>query len=382
MTTISRPADTPHVIWPPASDIFEEINATSMNIPAFTKQIAPRKTAASPPTVAVVMPFDPKMTLKPKLETAVKRIMETVEKALLANHSSEEAMPALKHLQQGLRGLNYSTHKQSVAVFASTDTARATYMDFPVDERIIIDTPFRVRDLADCKPAGKEYLLMLLSGTHSRMYRKAIDNGLQLIKSNTPQSIYAWLNEPPTRSGNFSDPDERHEVMLNKFMHHMDEGLDAVLKIYPLPVFVAGTDRITGHFASITRHQRNIAGYLHKHCMDCSETELEEMLRPQLDNWHQLRQQLLLLTMEKAAEAGKLVCGIDEVRKAARCSNSRVVIIERTPNAEGNDSPATFYTENILDQLVEKVLENGGVVEKLDPGLLGKYGPIALIRYY
>jgi len=328
------------------------------------------------PTLAAVFPFDPKMTPRSEVELAVRRILGSAENALLARHSSEVAMPVIKRLQQALRSLNYSTHKRSVAVWASSVMSGTIYMDFAVEERLFVDRPFRIRDLADCKPSGKEYLLLLLSSNESRMYLKD-GNDLKLIKSNTPQNIYAWLNEVPEKTGNFSDREDRHEVMLNKFLHHMDEGLEHVLKAYPLPVFVAGTERITGHFGRLTRHARNIAGYVHKHCIHSTGQELETMLQPLLDQWQQLRQNMLLLQLQKAAEAGKLVCGIEEVRKAARCSNARLVVIE------SSEAPATgFFTDGPLDQIVEKVLASGGDVEKLDSDMLDRYGLVALIRYY
>jgi hypothetical protein len=353
-----------------------------MNIPILSKDSrATEKVPAPQPNLAVVFPFDPKMTPRHDLEVMLRRVLAAAEKQLLAAHPSEEAMPVIKKLHQAVRGLNFSTHRQSVALFVSADTANSTYMDFPVEERVIIDQPFRIRDLADCKPSGKEYLLLLLSGKESKMYL-GNRNGLRLIKSNTPQTVYAYLNEAPERTGNFSDPADRHEIVLNKFLHHMDEGLAAVLKAYPFPVFVAATERIAGHFARITRHEKNIAGYIHKHCIEAGEAELEDLLRPMLENWQHLRQQLLLLQMEKAAEAGKLVCGIEAVRKAAACSNSRLVIVERTVNSDGRERSGAFYNEGVIDQIVEKVLQSGGDVEKLDQNLLGKYGPVALIRYY
>jgi Bacterial archaeo-eukaryotic release factor family 3 len=353
-----------------------------MHIPALSKNIpAKEKLLAPPPTLALVLPFNPKMTPRHELEMVLRRNLEAAEKLLLSAHAAENAMPVIKRLQQAIRGLNFSTHKRSVALFVSADMARTTYLDFAVEERLIIDRPFRVRDLADCKPGDKEYLVLLLSAQESKMYLKAGD-GLRLIKSNAPQTVYAYLNEPPEKSGNFSDQHNRHEVILNKFLYHMDQGLEAVLKAYPVPVFVAGADRVIGHFARITHHQKNIAGYLPNQCLDASPVELQKLLQPLLENWQSLLQQLLLLQMEKAAEAGKLVCGIEAVRKAAACSNSRLVIVQRTLNAEGSEEHHAFYSDGAVDQVVEKVLQSGGDVEKLDPELMEKYGPIALIRYY
>jgi len=353
-----------------------------MNIPALSKDSPTiEKDSAPQPTLALVFPFNPKMIPRHDLEMMLQRVLAAAEKQLLTAHPSEEAMPVIKKLRQAMRSLNFSTHKQSVALFLSDDVVRTSYINFAVEERVIVDQPFRVRDLADCKPSGKEYLLLLLSGKESKMYL-GNGNGLRLIKSNTPQSVYAYVNEVPEKTGNFSDRAERREIVLNKFLHHMDEGLGAVLKAYPLPVFLAGEERVAGHFARITHYDRNIAGYIHKHCMDARQAELEELLQPMLNNWQQLRQQLLLRQMEKAAEAGKLVCGIEEVRKAAACSNIRLVIVERAVNPEGNEKAGAFYNEGPVDQIVEKVLQCGGAVEKLDQGLLGKYGPLALIRYY
>jgi hypothetical protein len=126
---------------------------------------------------------------------------------------------------------------------------------------------------------------------------------------------------------------------------------------------------VAGHFAQLTRNARHIAGYIHKQALDLSTKELEKLLEPAVANWNQTRESLLKTQLEKAAEAGKLVCGLEEVRKAAKCSNSRLVVIER--DASGD-----------VDQIVEKVLENGGDIEKADSETLAKYGPIALIRYY
>lgn len=349
-----------------------------MNMPTLPKDnlLLQAPPAAAEPSVALVFPFDPKMTPKADLDLSIKRLLGTAEKQLLTRYPGDMAMPVIKRLQQALRGLNYSTHKRSAAVWVSATKMGTTYMDFAVEERLFVDQSFRVRDLADCKPTGKECLLLLLSGKESRMYLRN-GSGLKLIKTNGAQNIFAYLNEVPQRTANFSDPADRHEIMLNKFLHHMDEGLSHVLKAYPLPVFVAGPERVAGHFSRVTRHAGNIAAYVHKNCIHDSEKELEVLLQPLLDDWHRLRRQLLSLQLEKAFEAGKLVCGIEEVRKAASCRNSRLIVLE------GSDAnPTGFFTDGPLDPIVKKVLENGGDLEVLDPGGLGRFDPVALIRYY
>ena len=350
-----------------------------MRISDIRSRVLPRAIAAAPkPSVALVLPYNPKMTPRTELDGRLKEALAAAEKKLLKAHPAEIGMPIVRKLQQLMRGLNSSTHRVGVALFVSEEVSKVIYLDYEVEERVLVDEPFLVRDLADCRAGLREFLVLLLSSKESKMYWSNGD-GMKLIKSNGSQNIYAYLNEVPERTGNFSDPEERREVMLNKFLHHMDLGLGAVLKVYPLPVFVVAPDRVAGHFARVTHFSSQIAGMVHKDAIGIGEDELKALLEPQLADWEAMRSRLLLQQMEKAAQTGRLVCGVHEVRKAAGCRNSRVVIVGRR---EPGSEDANFYADGEIDGLVEKVLGNGGTVEKLDKELLLPYGPVAVIKYY
>lgn len=334
--------------------------------------------ALKSPSVALLLPYDPKMMTRQEIDGLLRNALSTAEKKLMAAHPAETALPILRKLQQLIRGLNGSTHKVSVAIFVSEDTTKVLYLDMPIEEQVLVDEPFLLRDIADHKAGSRDFLVLLLSSTESRMYLHD-PNGLRLIKSNSPQNVYAYLNEVPERTGNFSDPSSRREVMLNKFLHHMDQGLAAVLKLYPLPVFVVAAERVAGHFARLTQYDHQIAGYIHKDGTNARENDLKVLLEPYLADWQATKAQLLLRQLEKAARTGKLACGIHEVRKAAACRNTRLVVIEDQEPLIGSTG---FYSRDGIDNLVEKVLEGGGEIEKMDKHLLGDYGPVAVIKYY
>ena len=334
------------------------------------------------PSAALVLPFNPKMTPRLQLERSLRNTMERAEKELLTSHPAEDALPVIRKLRSLVRGLNYSTLRRSVALFVSAEEEKVCYMEMEVEERVIVDKPFRVRDLAQCRQQEAEYLVLVLSTNESKMYR-SIGHSLQLVKSNTPQSMYAYLNEVPERTGNFSDPGARREVMLNKFLHHMDLGLGAVLKAYPLPVFVIGSERVTGHFSSISHHGKNIAAFIHRNCIEEGPEKLLEILQPQLANWQRLKQELIRRQIEKALEAGKLVSGLEAVRKAAACRNSRLLVIESDGETGGTElNQGNRLRHSIIDEIAEKVLGNGGEIEQVDKGGLGDHGPIVIIRFY
>lgn len=334
------------------------------------------------PSVVITLPFNPKMTPKGQLDAALKDAAGKVERQLMSNYPRQAALPVIHQLQKMLSELNYSTHKQSIVLLVSPETEKVMYLDELLDTQVLVDTDFRIRDLTTAGHANVQYLVLLLSGSLSKMYHS---DGvrLKLIKNNALKTVYAYLNEVPEKTANFSDPDARKQVMLDKFLHHMDEGLSTILDAYPLPVFVMATDKVLGHFARITRNNRHIAVYIHKNCIGSKEEDILDTLQPYLRDWRLVRQQMALKNIEIALESGKLVTGIEEVGKAVRTRNNRLLIVERDyTDSPGSPVPGEFYIHDRVDAIVKKVLENGGQVEWVDPGQLDDLGHIALIRYY
>jgi hypothetical protein len=342
---------------------------------AATKGRILREAGAIAPSITLVMPFEPTMRTRGELEITLKRLLATAEKELLTRFEAADAVPVIRSAQELVKTLNYSTHRKSLAIHVAPAEQKVCYMNLPVEEGVLTGRPFHMREIMQFKRLEKSYLLLLLSAKKSKMYWAGGDQ-YRLIKSNVPQSMFAYINDVPERVANFSDPEHRREFILNKFLHHMDEGLAGVLAMYPLPVFVMGAERVVGHFSKITRHTRFIAGYIYKDWADSKISDLRNYLSPALTDWQKVRRDLLQHQLEEALSAGKLVTGLHEVRKSAGCRNSRLLILEE--NKAGKEGEI----ETGIDLIVQKVLENGGDIEEAEPGMLEKFGRIALIRYY
>jgi hypothetical protein len=355
MTTISLFDDGPHRKWDGGEDIFG-FKQSSMLVPEMQMKLLPKAVAAATrPSVALVFPYNPKMMPKAEIDIRVRGVLAAAEKKLLVAHPAEMVMPVVRKLQQLVRGLSTSTHKVGVALFVSEDVSKVLYLDYEVEERVLVDEPFRVRDLADCKAGDRDFLVLLLSARESKMYWSH-DGEMKLIKRNTPL-----------------------EERLNTFLHFMDQGLGAVLKVYPLPVYVIATGAVAEPFTQLTRHGHQIAAVIHRDGIDLGEEELAALLVQRPGEWEAMRSRLLLQQIGKAAQAGKLDSGAEAVRKAARCRNSRLIIVGREQSKRAGGE---FYSDGELDEWIEKVLEHGGVVEKLDETLLQPYGPVAVVRQY
>lgn len=342
--------------------------------------------ASGSPSVVVTLPFDPKMTPKGPIEASLKDALAKATRQLMTQYPSSTALPVIARLQHLTGSLNFATHKKSIALFVSPEMEKVLYLDEPVESQVLVDSDFRIRDLTLARGTQVEYLVLLLSSRKSRMYQ-GNGSGLQLIKSNSFKPGYLYYGEMPEKAANFSDLSTRKQLLPDKFLHHMDEGLSAILNAYDLPVFVIANDKVAGHFSRITHNDRHIAGYIHKNCMKTREENLPDVLQPYLRDWNIVRQQMALKQVDSAVEAGKLATGIEEVSKAVRNRNNRLLIVEKDftePAGQPSNQNASgkFYIHDRVDAIIGQVLQNGGQVEWVDKGRLDRQGHIALVRFY
>ena len=346
------------------------------------------------PAVSIIMPFEPKMSLKTELTQSLKTASDKVEQELLENYSGEMSSLVMQKLRAIIKGLNFNTHKKSIAIYVSPVFEKVLYLDLAVEEKIIVDESFEIRDLVYSKKQLHKYLVLLLSRKESRMYLGNSNTFVRIV-STTPESVYAYVNEVPERVANFSDTSERKEIIMEKFLHYIDNALDIILNAYHLPLFVLGTKRILGHFKSITKHNGAVIEYVHGNYEEATLPALKEILEPHISDWREVKQKDLLNQLEEAAGKKKLAVGMRDVWREAMSHKGRLLLVEKNfmyAAQQGSNGDIIYkvaepynkfsYIKDAVDDVMEKVLENGGDVEFVDTDVLKDYHHIALVLYY
>lgn len=346
------------------------------------------------PSISIILPFEPKMNLKTELSYSLKMAVKKVEEELEEYYPGELAAQVMKKLNTLVKNLDFHTYKKSIALFVSPVFEKVLYLDVPVEEKIIIDETFEIRDLVYCKKQVHKYLVLQLSGKESRMYL-GNTNALVRIISDRPEHIEAYRNDVAERTANFSDTAERKEIVLTKFLQHIDQSLDIVLRAYQLPLFVMGTDRIVGHFKQITRHEKSIVETIRGNYEESSPAALRAVLAPYINNWKKVREKDLLNQIDEAAGRKKLAVGMKSVWQEASHKKGQLLLVEKNymfpaqlgakPDMiEKIEEPYNHFAHirDAVDDVIERVLDNGGDVEFVDEGVLDPYEKIVLIKYY
>jgi len=346
------------------------------------------------PCLSLIMPFEPKMNLKKELDHKLKVASDKVERNLLGNYPEEKVIQVIKKLRDTIKHLNYYTHKKSIAIFISPLIEKVYYLDIPVEEKIIIDESFEIRDLIYSKKEIHKYLLAVLSSKWTKIY---LGNTGQFIRitSNVPDYIALLDHNTHEKIANFSDEVKKKEILLNKFLQHTDNGLSHLLQAYKLPLFVMGTVKTLGYFKSVTKNTRHVIDYIQGNFEESSEAELQKIMEPYISDWKKIIQINLLKQIDDALGKKKLAIGMDKVWQAACQKKGRLLIVEKNfiYPAHHSASPDmiyryekenknVFYIKDAVDDVIEKVLSSGGDVEFVDEGILKTYDKIVLIEYY
>ncbi|HSN60663.1 MAG TPA: hypothetical protein VLR49_07000, partial [Ferruginibacter sp.] len=293
-----------------------------------------------------------------------------------------------------IESLDYKTHKKSIAIYVSPVFEKVLYLDIAVEEKIIIDESFEIRDLLYSKKQLHKYLVLLLSGKESRLYLASSKTFIR-ITSGTEELVEAYQNDIPEKVANFTNSSDQKQILVNKFLHSIDESLNKILQVYQLPLFVLGTEKILGQFKKITKHEAAVVEYVHGNYEDLSLVQLDEILKPAVAGWIIRTQKNLLKQLEDAAGENKLAIGMRDVWKHAMNQRGRLLLVEQNymyaavrgsheKNIYKFQEPYNKFSliKDAVDDVIEAVLQNGGDVEFVDSELLKPYHHIALILYY
>lgn len=346
------------------------------------------------PAVSIFLPFKPIMTSKTILSHTIKASIDQVERQLLQDYPSEVAILIMHKLQTLVNNINYNTYKKSIAIYVSPVFEKVLYLDIEMEHKVVIDETFEIRDLLYNKKLTKNYLVLLLSGTNGKIYLGE-NNKLTLIVSPPLRPAYTYRNDLAERVSNFSEVSERKKILMEKFLRHTDASLKIIVDAYKLPLFVIGPERVLGHFKKITHQGAHVIEYLTGNYHESPVRELEELLEPLIHNWEKVKQTNLLHKIDAAADKHKLVTGPAEIWKEAMSGKGKLLIVEKNyfVTAEKQNTlqivpvSSQSYSKfsnihDAIDDIIEKILLNGGDVEFVDDGMLAEHGGAVLIKQY
>lgn len=324
------------------------------------------------PSISIILPFEPKMTDPTVLQTNLTLAREAVVKCMATRYDPDMIAVLDEKIGHAVSKLNYDTHKKSIALYISAIFEKIFYLDFPVEEKIIVNESFEIRDLVYAKKELHKYLVVVAG---ERCCKVFIGN------TNTFIRIKSTVSEHPG--------DANQERSLEAFIRQADAAVTTLRQAFPLPIFVLGIQRVTDYFRSITTNHSAIISYIQGNFEEASEHVLRIALTPFIADWKQLKMTELFQQINHAAHSGAICSGIQDVHRQLVSRQGRKLIVEKNfmhPAAADinklddlRDRARSAYIHDLVDELIEKILAAGGEVEFVEEGSLKDFGQIVLI---
>jgi hypothetical protein len=346
------------------------------------------------PAVSLIMPMNPQIGMDNEMRQALNFAIDKIERLLRQEYPDEVTEKVLRKINALVASTGFPTNKKGLALYASPIYARLFFLDVEVPERIVVNESFEIRDLVFNRKEEKHYLLFVLSSEKCKLF---IHDGQRLmpVKLEAPNSVDAYWNDETERVSNFTDPVVFKTTQVEKFIRQMDKELQSMLRTHPVPVFLMGSRSILGMFKSISHTNGRVKGVVEGNYEDATITELEQALQPRYQEWKLQQQQELLHQIEQAGNQKKLSIGIQDVWKSAYEKKGRLLVVEKNFVAAGEHVAAgkivykptvsqnDFHISNdVVDDVIEMVIQNGGDVAFTEDGFLTHFDHIALIQFY
>lgn len=328
------------------------------------------------PFVTIALQIDPANISKAQMEQKIHLVIDKVENDLHLIDGIPDYIvgPAVNKLKNILNTLNYAVNKKSVIVFLSPFVEKIYYLNFLVQEKVVVGEPFNIRELICTKTEEIKHLVLSLHPGESHIY-VAEENKLNRIVFNSVHQI---------KSHRYAGKE--------KFLEHVDNVLTLILKTYSLPLIAVGTEPVLSLFKSISKNSRELIGTIHSGNDSEDPLYIRELIKPVIQDWEKLKENYLLMKLDKASADKKMLTGIHKVSKTVKEKRGRLLIIEKDfyysfRFTESNDIPFSkavssdgpLFVCDAVEDAVERVLAEGGDVEFVNPGVLKDHMHIALI---
>ncbi len=343
------------------------------------------------PSVSIILPFEPKMQSKSELTSTLQSVVEKVEKKIFDNFSIDMALLVIQKLKYIIKNLDFSTHKKSIAIYVSPVFEKVLYLSVEVEERIVLDKSFHIQDLIKHKKELQQYLLLQLTEKECRIYVNE-SGEMQKIFFSRLENFLEYTDPLYHRLKIKNCDEECVRINIEKFLLRIDSSLDYIMDSYHLPLFVIGNEDILTHFNNVSTHATSVIENIISNYEEADTEAMRKIMTPYLADWKKVKQKYLLNALKTAAHKNKLASGLPDVIKAVIEHRCRILLLEENyqyPELTTRNEETVYkanklynrfsYLKDMVDEIIEKILEEDGDVEFVGKNIMEQYDHIALI---
>ena len=181
----------------------------------------------------------------------------------------------------------------------------------------------------------------------------------------------------------------------DEFFRHVDNVLTHILKVYHLPLIAMGSETSLADFKLISKNTYALTHCIysnHSYSNDKNIATILQLITPVLHEWEKLKENYLKIKLHKALCNKEAETGISDVYKAVKAKRGGLLIVERdfyyplrstdsngVLNKSAVSSDGSLLVSDAVEDIIERLISNGGKVEFVNNNVLNDEMHIALI---
>lgn len=323
----------------------------------------------------------------------VKNLVAEALGRLQAEFKKREVAPIVQNLNKLVAQVDWEHLQDGLALFAGRDVATAVMLPFKVKNRAVVDATFATRDLVFTLNRAPRYRVLVLTEKPTRLFEASA-----AVLTEETTKPFPMVHKGPGGASKLPGGqginrsavrDESHR----EFFRKVDAALAALQKEDKQPVVLVGVDRYLAFYQEITQDPDSIIGLVSGSYDDPRPSALGKLVWPVFQAGSTLKRTRALIRLKEAVSVNRHASGVDQVWRAAEEKRIQILLVETDfeyPADVAEDGLQLLpYTgkgaaalDDAVDELIEKVLADGGEVFFYEPGVLDLHQKIAAVLRY
>jgi hypothetical protein len=345
------------------------------------------------PSISLLVPTHRTAPANQRDRIVVKNLVAEGLKRLHDEFKKRDFASLVQNLSKLVDHVDWEHSLDGLALFVGRDVATAIHLPFRVKARVMIDATFATRDLVFTLNRAPRYRVLVLTEKPTRLF-EATTNVLTEFTTKPFPMVHkgpGGASRLPGGQGinRSAVRDESHR----QFFREVDDALASIQKEDHLPVVVVGVDRYLAFYQEITKDPDAIVGLVAGSHDNPNPSALGKLVWPVFKAGTTLKRTRALVRLKEAVSVNRHASGIDQVWRAAYEKRCQTLLVETGFQHPADLDPAgdrllhysgrgSAALDDAVDEVIEKVLADGGEVFFYEPGVLDLHQKIAAVLRY
>jgi hypothetical protein len=319
------------------------------------------------PSITILMNTTPRSTLSSGERDRARRLIDVARQRLL-ELDGVDATTFIGRFDELIDTRSRERSGHAVAMCVSSDYSAAITLGGAVDERVVIDETFATRDLVADLNRTASYRVLTVSDSTIRAF---LGDRQRLVEETSTQ----WpLNRPEDTSDTV-------------WSHDVDVAVRKLNGEFAIPTITAGVERTTAKL--IDADALDVIGHVAGNRDRTAASDLHTLVWPVVLDWKALQQDRAFSQLDRARSAKRYAAGVDEVWPLASEGRVDLLVVEddyalsaridENGHLHPTEERHRNVTDDVVDEIIEAVLQNGGHTALVDPSTLEEHGRIAAV---